>query len=147
VRDQKKYLGHFLTQVTAVQSSYEFTFDWQKIRALYDKIFKAQEQLLTSSIHDVSDGGMLVALFETLVLHKGGLEFTIPKNQDEVAFLYSELPGHFLISVLPEKRSEFESLFEADEYYFLGPVTSSGRIQFNNLELDIDRLAEAWSGL
>lgn len=147
VRDQKKYLGHFLTQVTAVQSSYEFTFDWQKIRALYDKIFKAQEQLLTSSIHDVSDGGMLVALFETLALHKGGLEFTIPENQDEVAFLYSELPGHFLISVLPEKRSEFESLFEPDEYYFLGPVTSSGKIQFNDLELDLDRLAQAWSGL
>lgn len=144
-KDYDQYFGHFLTNLTQVKRNNKRDFDWQGIRNLYSKMFKAQS--LISSIHDVSEGGFLPALTEALMMNNLGMNINFTSGVNRTAFLYSELPGHFVVSVNPSMKAEFEKMFAANEIEFLGSANTSGKIGVDEVMIDVKEMSQAWRQL
>ncbi|MFS0784473.1 phosphoribosylformylglycinamidine synthase subunit PurL [Bacillus sp. 1P06AnD] len=117
---------------------------------------KRQNQLLNairagiiSSAHDVAEGGLAVAVAESLFGGKGfGASLTV--HEDAVTELFSETQSRFVVSVPQSKRSQFEQLVEDAE--FIGDVTDSGTLVVMDgkgeqiLREDLNELESAWKG-
>lgn len=144
LKNYNSYFGHYLHGLTELERMNSVAFDFKAIRALYGKIFDANNKNLISSAHDLSEGGMLVALFETLLLENLGIQLQVPAGVNETAWLYSELPGHFIVSIDRSKKGEFENHFDSSVREFLGETNTSGRIGLKGEELSLYELAKIW---
>ena len=102
---------------------------------------------LIQSAHDLSEGGLAVALAECLFTTKGlGAEVTI--EGDSVTALFSETQSRFLLSVKKEHQAEFERLVDAVQ---IGQVNDSGILQILSegqtiLVSTVEELKVAWKG-
>lgn len=142
--DYEKYFGHFLHCVADIPRTNERKFDWGETRKLYQNLFTATQKNLISGMHDISEGGFIVAMAEMLMLNQLGVRFAINPKANETAYLYSELPGHFVVAVKKENRVAFEALIEAE---YLGEATKTGKIEFGSEALSINELTRAWRQL
>jgi len=102
---------------------------------------------LVQSAHDLSEGGLAVALAECLFTNeKLGAEVKIAGNP--VSALFSETQSRFLITVNAEHKLEFESLVDAVQ---IGTVNDSAALQITNdestvLKASVEELKAAWKG-
>lgn len=115
---------------------------------------KHQTQVLSAiragviqSAHDLAEGGLAVALAESLI-GSSGLGAAVKLNGDPVANLFSESQSRFLLTVKKEKQQEFQSLVEAT---LIGEVTNSARLQVTSneevvLDQNVEALKQAWKG-
>ncbi|MDD4214662.1 MAG: phosphoribosylformylglycinamidine synthase subunit PurL, partial [Bacteroidales bacterium] len=62
---------------------------------------------LINSAHDVSEGGLFIALFECGMFRNLGFDITTDCEIREDAFLFGESQGRILVSVSQEKEAEF----------------------------------------
>lgn len=85
----------------------------------YRNLYKAMRAGLLSSAHDISEGGLYVALAESMI--GGGLGVELNEACDSAA-AFNEAPGRIVVSVAPEKQKEFEMLFVTKP---MGKVTSA----------------------
>lgn len=123
---------------------------------LYQSLEKAASQGWIRSCHDCSDGGLAVALAETAFA--GGLGATInlaavpmaEKIDREDVILFSESPSRFVVTVSPDVRADFESLFDGKPCSQVGVVTSETTLRIQGLsgstclEENIADLKAAW---
>ena len=94
---------------------------------------EAQEQGCLQSCHDLSDGGLAVAVAECCFgrdtlgadLDLGG---SLPGELLLNALLFSESHSRFVVSVAPEDEWAFESIFEARATR-IGVVTGGGELR------------------
>ena len=112
-----------------------------------DQILKAIQAGVVESAHDLSEGGLSVALSECLFGAKN-LGATVKISGNPISALFSETQSRFLVSVKKENQSEFEKLVEAE---LIGEVTSSENLQILAeeapvLEASVVELKEAWKG-
>jgi phosphoribosylformylglycinamidine synthase II/formyltetrahydrofolate-dependent phosphoribosylglycinamide formyltransferase len=143
-RTYDRYFGHFLHGLTPLERNNRRDFDWAAIRRRYGKIFSAVSANLVAGLHDVSEGGFLPALTEALMMEELGLTLKLRSGVDRTAFLYSELPGHFVAAVRPEHQTSFEALFSPDELELMGTADRSAVIGVDAVKLDVRELARAW---
>jgi len=123
---------------------------------MYRKLHWAINQGILASCHDLSDGGLGVALAESAF--SGGLGATIslaalpqdpPLLQDDIA-LFSESPGRFLVSVHEKDAPAFETALSGFPYARVGQVDETPRLRVNGLQeklvidADIWELKKAW---
>jgi len=137
-----KYFGATLPKYFNIESALSVPhFNLVQTRKLYQKFYEATRETLIESAHDLSEGGLLVALFETLLLNRVGVNLEQPKSGiEETSFFFSEDPGRILISVAPQNITAFEKLFDATERTFLGDINSSGKIN----QIEIATLEKKW---
>jgi len=64
---------------------------------------------IISSAHDVSDGGLLLALFESAMHHHYGMEIRTDPSIRKDAFLFGEAQSRIVVSIAPHKMKEFEN--------------------------------------
>ena len=78
-----------------------------------------------ASCHDVSDGGLMVALCECLFGNLLGAEIVLGDKDQQLAIhqLWHEGPSRFVISIAPEKKVAFERHFLPHQRQFLGVVS------------------------
>ena len=80
-----------------------------KAKALYTLVGQANDQHLIQSCHDLSDGGLAVALAETTFGYGYGAEIDLPTTGLPLATqLFSESHSRFLATVAPEDVVAFE---------------------------------------
>ncbi|WHY57116.1 phosphoribosylformylglycinamidine synthase subunit PurL [Peribacillus simplex] len=117
---------------------------------------KRQQQILTAiqkgliaSAHDLSEGGLAVALAESLFgASKLGAKVNI--SGEPVSELFSETQSRFLLSIKPENQAAFEALVE--DAICIGSVTADNKlvVETSNdskvLEADVEDLQTAWKG-
>jgi len=121
----------------------------------YRSINRAQAAGLLRSCHDLSDGGLAVALAESAFA--GGLGAEIDLEQmicsadcDATAKLYSESASRLLVSVAPENAAEFEKLFAGQPCARLGEVTETDQLVIRAgadevlVDASLDELKNAW---
>lgn len=85
--------------------------DLQKEATRQNQLLKAIKQGLVESAHDVSEGGLGVALAESTFGGKG-LGASCELTGDATTVLFSESQSRFIVTVKLENKAEFESIVE-----------------------------------
>ncbi|MDD4874260.1 MAG: phosphoribosylformylglycinamidine synthase subunit PurL [Dehalococcoidales bacterium] len=128
----------------------------EQAKRLMDNLSKATDKKLVKACHDLSEGGLGVAIAEmafagnlgaTLILKEIPLCGSITRND---YILFSESNSRFLVEISPEDEAEFEKLMKGVICACIGEVTALDTLQvfgLNNdriLSIEIDTLKEAW---
>ncbi|GHT37085.1 hypothetical protein FACS189427_09620 [Planctomycetales bacterium] len=125
---------------------------------LYQSVHKAIQQGLLCSIHDISDGGLAVAVAEMCFAGGYGADLYGNDYYDNAAddcvwsgeSLFGERDGSFVVEVAPENVAAFEELIR---HFKLGLITDNKILRFNAvssgtcsvvIEANIDELKAAW---
>lgn len=119
---------------------------------LYRNLHQAMQKGLVRACHDLSEGGLSVAIAEMCLAGRLGCEINL-NDKDLIAALFSESNGRLLVEVEPEHCTAFEKCFAPDLQKLitkLGKVTDNNQliIQQNNntvLSLSIDQLVTAFN--
>ncbi|MGG3843534.1 phosphoribosylformylglycinamidine synthase subunit PurL [Anoxybacillus kestanbolensis] len=113
-----------------------------------------QQQLLTAiragvvaSAHDISEGGLAIALAECLV-STNGLGAYVTIDGDIAAELFSETQSRFIVSVKKEHRQAFEQLVQA---ICIGKVTNDEMLHVVNedtsiIHVPVETMRNVWKG-
>jgi len=116
--------------------------DAAKAKKLYETLHKAIMRGWVRSVHDLSEGGLAVAVAEMCIA--GGLGASLPGHFDAVE-LFSESNSRFVIEVEPKHMLELESLFKGLPIHKLGSVTTEPVLSFDGLfSVGVDELKTAW---
>jgi phosphoribosylformylglycinamidine synthase subunit PurSL len=125
-------------------------------RKRYETLHEAIAQGLVSACHDLSDGGLGVALAEMAIAGRRGalVELSgVPASGtlSPEETLYSESASRFLVSVPPQHRERFEGLFAGQHFALLGKTTDDAMLTIARdgepyLALAVEELARAWKG-
>lgn len=112
-----------------------------------NQLLQAIRNGLVASAHDVAEGGLGVALAESLIPNNLGARAVIDK--DPVTALYSETQSRFLVSVKPEHQDKFERLVDAVR---IGEVTAERKLYVERdngqavLNVSTEQIKSAWKG-
>lgn len=123
----KGLLGSELLETTKIEGAELPTIDLKKNYELYKLIHKAHKENLFSSLHDISDGGLLVCLAESCFGGSLGIDSIIPKDQDPLNFLFNESPGRFVVTLNSESVERFTEIFKDSTH--LGAVISDSKLK------------------
>ncbi|PJN89243.1 phosphoribosylformylglycinamidine synthase subunit PurL [Bacillus sp. mrc49] len=113
------------------------------------QILAAIQTGLVASAHDLSEGGLAVALAESL-FGSGKLGAKVNISGEAVSELFSETQSRFLLSIKPENKEAFEALVE--DAICIGSVTEDRKLVVTAgndgpvLEADVNELQTAWKG-
>jgi phosphoribosylformylglycinamidine synthase len=81
---------------------------------------------LISSAHDVSDGGLFVALMESAIAGNNGFQVESDPEMRKDAFLFGEAQGRVVVSVSPGQLDEFIELLADQDVEFTNLGTTGG---------------------
>ena len=122
----------------------------ENAKRLYEKIIKANKQNLIESCHDLSDGGLAVAVCESTIGTEFGAKLDVTNFRDLSlnAILFSESHSRFVVSISPGNKTAFESIL-GENTIFLGEVTSNENLIINKenkkvIDIEVDKLKQAW---
>ncbi|MCM3669656.1 phosphoribosylformylglycinamidine synthase subunit PurL [Mesobacillus maritimus] len=121
--------------------------DLDKEKSYQDQVLTAIRAGVVASAHDVAEGGISVALAES-VMGAEGLGAEVSLEGDKVTALFSESQSRFILSVKPEQQEQFERLTDA---VLIGKVTDTPvlTIKVNGeqaVQLEVEKMKEAWKG-
>ena len=129
--------------------------DAQSAMLRYRSVNAAQQQGLIASCHDLSDGGLAVALAETAFAGGFGIDAFLgkidaPKGLSDATLLFSESASRLLVTVKPEHQEAFEALFAGQSCGRIGEVTAANDLRITGVRdeplaiTSIDDLKAAW---
>ncbi len=98
--------------------------------ARYRALYQAITEGLIQSVHDVSEGGLAVALAEMAFSGKGGLDIDLDSlpvtgEPSATAILYSEAPGRLLLEIRPADLAAVTAIFADQPFAQIGTATAS----------------------
>ena len=104
--------------------------DTETALSTYTRLSEAIQKGLIASCHDLSDGGIAVALAESTLGGMTGSEISIDKlpgnSPDETArLLFCESPSRFIVSVSEDNSSDFERIMEGSPCKLIGKTTDT----------------------
>jgi phosphoribosylformylglycinamidine synthase len=125
-------------------------------RKIMDALSLATSQKLVRACHDLSEGGLGVALAEMAFAGNLGADVSLGKiptaediERDDV-LLFSESNSRFLAEVEPGNQEEFENTMRGNAFAVIGKVTSSDTLKVKGLKgksvisLPLKTLKESW---
>ncbi len=122
----------------------------EEAKDTYLKMMQAHEENLLLSAHDISDGGLAVALTESLIGTKLGAQVDLDGlgGISDRAKLFAESHSRFVVSVVPENQKRLEEIF-GDKAIYLGKTDDSGRLMIKSgdktlINSDVKELSKAW---
>ncbi|BCQ31129.1 phosphoribosylformylglycinamidine synthase subunit PurL [Limosilactobacillus fermentum] len=119
-------------------------FDLNHVHTMMQTLLSLMEDGKVASAHDLAEGGLGVALAETLFKTDLGmnLKLDLTKNQ-----LFSETAGRFVVTVKKEDAAAFEAAL-GDDATLIGEVTNSHWLQVRladgNLNKNVADLEQLW---
>ena len=115
-------------------------------KAHQDMVLNAIRTGLVKSAHDISEGGLAVAMAESLF---GGndLGASIDTNFETAEMLYAESQSRFILSITPENKAAFEQLIQPAVH--VGEVNTTGKLVIKNngktaIEASVANLQKSW---
>ncbi len=125
-----EYLYHYHNIKNTPAPHFDLDFELK----LTEMLQKLAKEKLVESMHDVSDGGLFVCLAESSFDNNLGFDITSDAEVRKDAFLFGEAQGRVVISVDPEKESDFIDLMLDMDFPFstLGHVTK-GEIRVDDI--------------
>lgn len=122
-------------------------------RELYRQLHEAISSGLIRSCHDLSEGGLAVAIAEMCMAGRLGCEIHLDNTALE-GQLFGEANGRLLVEVTPQNRAAFLACFSpqlSQQLKLIGTVTTDTQLIINQnnqkiLSLSITALLNAWQG-
>lgn len=123
---------------------FDFDLDYEvKIQKL---VTQAIQNNLLQSAHDVSEGGLIVAIAEATFGNQLGVDLT---SKLSVRQFFAETQSRFVVSVSPKNQVAFKQLVGAHATY-LGQVTDDARLQVTAqdgaFDLSVAQALDIWRG-
>jgi phosphoribosylformylglycinamidine (FGAM) synthase-like enzyme len=120
------------------------TVDLDAERRLADVVRVATQEGLLASAHDLSDGGLAIALAESCLRGGRGARVTLPG--DPFTALFSESAARAIVSVQPGREREFEALCARNEIpaTVLGDTGGGTLMVEGTFEVPLDELKQVW---
>ncbi|MFY8330046.1 phosphoribosylformylglycinamidine synthase subunit PurL [Vagococcus carniphilus] len=119
-------------------------FDLETEKINQELVLKAIQQGIVKSAHDCSEGGLATALLESCFEKEVGLD---GKWSKDIAFLFSESPSRFVLSIDEKDREDFELLM-GSKVELLGEVTKESNVklvcQNDVLNVDVTYARSKW---
>ncbi|TAL28309.1 MAG: phosphoribosylformylglycinamidine synthase [Alphaproteobacteria bacterium] len=110
--------------------------------ALYRKLHQALKSGFIRSAHDVSEGGLLTTIAESMIGGRLGASLYIAAANDIV---FNEAPGRIVVSVAPEKKAVFETAFKGTECHLIGHVGQDEKLSIaGQEEISLSDIVTAW---
>lgn len=111
--------------------------DWPMARLLYSWLGRSigKEQARLKSIHDISDGGLMVCIAESMLTRGFGAFIQLPNETDPTfspwEFCFGEGFHSFIVSIAPNDQGSIEAEWEKLKVPFkrLGSVTSNAALE------------------
>ena len=120
-------------------------FDLDRVHDYMTRLLHTMENGHVASCHDLSEGGLGVALAETLFKTDRGLSLNLRHLTG--AQLFSETPGRFVVTVRPDHAAAFEQDL-GDAAQLVGEVTNTNWLEAHladsELNLNVDELQQIW---
>jgi len=122
-------------------------------RTRYERVYAAIQQGLLTACHDISDGGLAVALAEMALAGRTGacVDVTATPSLDcsVEQILYSESASRFVITVKSENKAAFEALFARDFVGCIGKTTADEKLTLKAtgttlVSASVEDLATSW---
>jgi len=119
--------SEYLDIIHQVEYSPPPYFDLEEEYQLQEIIKSLIKAKKINSAHDLSEGGLLVALFESAMPNHLGFEISLDPEYREDAYLFGEAQSRVIISVDPNQQKEIDQLLtdSAVEYKQIGKVLAS----------------------
>jgi phosphoribosylformylglycinamidine synthase II len=118
--------SEYVHKIAGVEFSPAPHFDLEEEWNLQQTVAMLIEKGLVVSAHDLSEGGLFVALCESSFVNGLGFELTCNNTVRADAFLFGEAQSRVLVSVLPAQAAAFETSLAGAIFEKLGTVTGGG---------------------
>ena len=126
------------------------SIDLQQEKLLQDSLLGAIHNRLIRSAHDISEGGLALALLESCLGTDCGVRVEVETSLRPDHFLFSETPGCVVTSVSKDKEAEFLKTVAPLPVLRLGETTENHfRISINQqilVDLPVPALSQGWGG-
>ncbi len=122
-----EYLYSFIGEEASVAPWFDLNYEYQMQAALKEAIAKKW----VNAAHDVSEGGLWIALVEAAMPRSLGFAIATAKNMRKDAFLFGESQSRVVVSVGLEKQVVFEKNIKTD-YLLLGKVTKEPSLRVDD---------------
>jgi len=122
---------------------------------MYRRLRDAMRANIVRSCHDLSDGGLAVAMAETALAGQYGISAYLSRvpyeglERDDYV-LFSETPGRLLVTVRPEHKTAFEERMVDSMYAEIGLVTKDPVLEIVGVNgrvlcrIPVEELRRAW---
>ncbi|MBL8767788.1 MAG: phosphoribosylformylglycinamidine synthase subunit PurL [Planctomycetes bacterium] len=136
--------------------------DLVRAKAVFTALAKLTSERLVTSCHDLSDGGLAVALAEMAFSRGLGVDVDLAKvpaadgeehapsiERDDV-LLFSESPTRFVLEIEPQRLRDVERILADVPHAVIGSVTGDGRVRATSLtgsrvlDADVQHLAHVF---
>jgi phosphoribosylformylglycinamidine synthase len=129
--------------------------DTEKSYRLYKKLHQAISQGLVKSCHDISDGGLAVAIAESCLGGRLGADIsldTLPGSSGKMEtarILFCETPSRFIAGIGRNESSEFESIMKDFPVQRIGTTTKTPSLRIKRdrsyvIDITICEISAAW---
>lgn len=127
------YAGSELQKLLTGEISGQIDFDLEAEKANQKLVYDAIRSGLVESAHDLSEGGLAIALAESAFAAGLGVDV------DFDGALFSETQGRFVVSVKPENAIYFDEIATK-----LGKVTDNRELKINEISLKVEAAIEIY---
>lgn len=140
-----EYLATIHNTVAGKPPELDYELEKQVQNACRDGIYQG----LVKSAHDVTEGGVSVALAESCISGKLGCKVTLPEiNARLDNVLFGELASFIIVSINPENKAQWESLLTeklSNNWQEIGVVKSTVLSINDLINLDIQIITDTWT--
>jgi len=122
-------------------------FDLEEEYALHRTVEELIQQKVIVSAHDVSDGGLFIALAESAMAGNLGFSIKTDAKIRKDAFLFGESQGRVVVSVKPSTQEEFINFLSSSssDCLFLGKVNEVGLVIDGSMYLKTEEAKTAYT--
>ena len=114
--------------------NYYSEFSITKNVLLYQRLYQTISDGLIKSCHDISDGGAIINIIESMLGNQLGVSLELSISREECfSFLFNEEPGRFITTISQKNKSKFESTI-GDNILLIGNVSKISNLTIKNTD-------------
>ncbi|MBS1777286.1 MAG: phosphoribosylformylglycinamidine synthase subunit PurL [Bacteroidetes bacterium] len=124
--------SEYLHHIIGVKQSPAPHFDMEEEVLLQETVIELCSKKLIESAHDLSEGGLFVALIESCMAKNMGFEITSDHNIRKDAYLFGEAQSRVIVSVNPAMQKAFEAALGTQPFEKIGIVKANGQVHIDS---------------
>ncbi|MBS1588286.1 MAG: phosphoribosylformylglycinamidine synthase subunit PurL [Bacteroidetes bacterium] len=124
--------SEYLHHIIGVKQSPAPHFHMEEEVLLQETVIELCSKKLIESAHDLSEGGLFVALIESCMAKNMGFEITSDQNIRKDAYLFGEAQSRVVVSVKPAMQKAFEASLGTQPFEKIGIVKANGQVHIDS---------------